>query len=101
MPAGCAPTAELRSAGLNSRTVYRVTNAPGRDARLIGLRGLTQDDGPHLLSARSDWRRDPSAFSTFTDRSLSTFDFNTYEITSPPAQKIIGEDGVLEVATRA
>jgi threonyl-tRNA synthetase len=80
-------------------TVYRYER-PGVMHGLMRVRGFTQDDA-HVFCLPDQISDEILLILDLTERILSTFDFNTYEINlSTRPEKSIGDDAVWDLATR-
>ena len=80
-------------------TVYRYER-PGVMHGLMRVRGFTQDDA-HVFCLPEQISDEILRILDLTERILSTFDFNTYEINlSTRPEKSIGEDAVWDLATK-
>ena len=80
-------------------TVYRYER-PGVMHGLMRVRGFTQDDA-HVFCLPDQISDEILRILDLTERILSTFDFNTYEINlSTRPEKSIGEDAVWDLATK-
>ena len=80
-------------------TVYRYER-PGVMHGLMRVRGFTQDDA-HVFCLPEQISDEILRILDLTERILSTFDFNTYEINlSTRPEKSIGEDTVWDLATK-
>ena len=80
-------------------TVYRYER-PGVMHGLMRVRGFTQDDA-HVFCLPEQISDEILKILDLTERILSTFDFNTYEINlSTRPEKSIGDDAVWDLATK-
>ena len=80
-------------------TVYRYER-PGVMHGLMRVRGFTQDDA-HVFCLPDQISDEILLILDLTERILSTFDFNSYEINlSTRPEKSIGDDAVWDLATR-
>ena len=80
-------------------TVYRYER-PGVMHGLMRVRGFTQDDA-HVFCLPEQISDEILRILDLTERILSTFDFNTYEINlSTRPEKSIGDDAVWDLATK-
>ena len=80
-------------------TVYRYER-PGVMHGLMRVRGFTQDDA-HVFCLPKQISDEILKILDLTERILSTFDFNTYEINlSTRPEKSIGDDAVWDLATK-
>jgi len=80
-------------------TVYRYER-PGVMHGLMRVRGFTQDDA-HVFCLPEQISDEILNILDLTERILSTFDFNTYEINlSTRPEKSIGDDAVWDLATK-
>ncbi|WP_415409975.1 threonine--tRNA ligase [Synechococcus sp. A10-1-5-9] len=80
-------------------TVYRYER-PGVMHGLMRVRGFTQDDA-HVFCLPEQISDEILKILDLTERILSTFDFNTYEINlSTRPEKSIGDDAVWNLATK-
>ncbi len=80
-------------------TVYRYER-PGVMHGLMRVRGFTQDDA-HVFCLPEQISDEILRILNLTERILSTFDFNNYEINlSTKPDKAIGDDAVWELATK-
>ena len=80
-------------------TVYRYER-PGVMHGLMRVRGFTQDDA-HVFCLPEQISDEILKILDLTEKILSTFDFNTYEINlSTRPEKSIGDDAVWDLATK-